>query len=199
MNLHILNEYTETHHQSMFTGPLWQEWYLIGYGVLFSADMAVHIVNEYKRLEGSYMVSCHVPEDAVLTSLATGIFPYYDYLRDNNLHVGFTKENLRFTSHPALLFGVPQVMCTSSFMITTATRLSQYGLLLFPPPSFEQTIDYCRGALHSVLLYRIRSGFDLDQLAEVYKYLMNNIYPELSIFDLVEYAKSFPAIHDDGL
>ena len=38
------------------------------------------------------------------------------------------------------------------------------------------------------------NGLDLDKLAEVYEYLLNNIYPELPKFDLAEYAYSLPTI-----
>ncbi len=192
LNLKALNEYAETHHQSMFTGPLWQEsWYLFGYGVLFSADVATHIVNEYRRLEDSYVLSSDLQfaEDAILTSLATGVFPYYDYIE----HIEGTPE---FTCCPTLPLGVRQLMCGSSF---ATTRLSQYGVELYPAPSFEQTIDYCSQGLNSAMLYRIRSGFDLDKLAEVYEYVLNNIYPELPKFDLVEYAKSLPTIRNEHL
>ncbi len=188
VNLNTLNEYAETHHQSMFTGPLWQgSWYLFGYGVLFSADVAAHIVNEYRRLEGNYIVSHHVPEDLALNSLATGVFAYYD-------HIGHVEGDPEFACCPTLPLGVRQLMCESSF---STLRFSQYGLQLFPAPSFEQTIDYCSQALNSVMLYRIRNGFDLDKLAEVYEYLLNNIYPELPKFDLVEYAKSLPPVYYD--
>jgi hypothetical protein len=193
VNLKLLNEYAETHHQSMFTGPLWQQpfWYLLGYGILFSADVATHIVNEYRRLEGSYIVSHYPPEDLILTSLATGIFPYYDYIKEHNLQIGFTKEDLEFTRCPTLPLGVRQLMCGASY---STTRLSLYGVQLFPILSFEETIDYCSRGLNSAILYRIRNGLDLDKLAEVYEYLLNNIYPELSEFDLVKYAKSLPTI-----
>jgi hypothetical protein len=190
VNLKALNEYAETHHQSMFTGPLWQQpfWYLLGYGLLFSADVATHIVNEYRRLEGNYMVSHHVPEDLALTSLATGVFTFYDYL-------GHKEGDPEFTCCPALPLGVRQLMCGSSL---TTIRLSMYGVQLFPAPSFEQTIDYCNRSMNTAILYRIRSGYDLDKLAELYEYLLHNIYPELPKFDLVEFTKSLPSIRDDN-
>ena len=192
LNLKTLNEYAETHHRSMFTGPLWHEsWYLYGYGILFSADVATHIVNEYRRLENSNVFSPNPPfaEDAILASLATGIFPFYGYIR----HVEGDPE---FTCCPTLPLGVRQLMCGSSF---SKTRLSMYGVELYPIPSFEQTIDYCSRGLNSAILYRIRSGFDLDKLAEVYEYVLNNIYPELPKFDLVEYAKSLPTTRNEHL
>jgi hypothetical protein len=191
LNLKKLNEYAETHYQSLYTGPLWQEaWYVFGYGILFSADVATHMVNEYRRLKDSYVLSFdrHFPEDATLASLATGIFPYYDY-------IGHVKGTPEFNCCPTLPFGIRQLMCESSF---SATRLSQYGVLLFPPPSFEQAINYCSQALNSAILYRIRGGFDLDKLAELYEYLLNNIYPELPKFDLVEYSKSLTEIRYDN-
>jgi hypothetical protein len=191
VNLNALNEYAETHHQSMFTGPLWEQcWWLLGYGMLFSADVALHIVKEYERLKDHCVVTI-APEDLVLTALATGICPFYGRIE----HPG---EPPDFTCYPTLPLGVHQLMCRGSFSVTQTTRLSHYGLLLVPAPSFEQAIYYCNLALNNAILYRIRSGFDLDKLAELYEYLLSNIYPGLSQFDLMEYAKSFPAIHDNN-
>jgi len=127
-------------------------------------------------------------EDAILASLATGVFLYYD-------DIGQVKGDPEFICCPALPLGVRQLMCGLSL---TTTRLSMYGVQLAPAPSFEQAIDYCNGALPRAILYRIRGGFDLDKLAEVYEYLLNNIYPELPKFDLVEFAKSLPVIRDDN-
>ena len=80
----------------------------------------------------------------------------------------------------------------------TTTRLSLYGVQLAPAPSFEEAIDYCNGGMSTAILYRIRGGFDLDKLAELYEHLLNNIYPELPKFDLVEFAKSLPVIRNDN-
>ncbi len=184
-DLKQIDEYAQNHHQSMFTGPLWQgSWYVIGYGIFFSKDVAEHIVSEYKRLEGKKIVSYELAEDAIITSLATGIFPYYHLVgRDG-----------KFTCCPSLPFGVRQLMCLESF---SADRLSKYGLLLFPAPSFEQTFDYCQLALHKALLYRIRTGYDLDKLAKIYEFLLHNIYPELPKIDLVEYVNSLNAPPND--
>ena len=192
VNLKALNEYAETHHQSMFTGPLWHKaWYLYGFGVLFSADVATHIVNEYRRLEGSCVFSSDPPlaEDALLGALATGVFPFYG-------HVGHVSGAPEFTCCPTLPLGVRQLMCGLSF---TAPRLSTYGVQLYPAPSFEQMINYCSRGLKRAIMYRIRSGYDLDKLAEVYGYVLDNIYPELPKFDLVEYAKSLPTIRNEHL
>jgi len=161
LNLIALNEYAETHHQSMYTGPLWhKEWYLYGYGILFSADVAAHIVSEYRRLEHDYLLSPDLPfaEDAILASLATGVFPHYD-------DIGQVKGDPEFICCPTLPRCVRQLMCESSF---SATRLSMYGVELYPIPPFEQAIDYCRRSINSAILYRIRSGYDLDKLAKVY-------------------------------
>jgi hypothetical protein len=197
VDLKTLNEYAETHHQSMFTGPLWQQgfWYLLGYGLLFTADVATHIVNEYRRLEGSYIVSHYPPEDLILTSLATGIFPYYDYIRDHDLQRGFKKWNLEFTCCPTLPQGVRQGMCGASF---STTRLSLYGVQLSPAPSFEEALNYCSVSLNIAVLYRFRAGFDLDTQAKLYEYLLHNIYPELPKIDLLDYAKSLPTIRYDN-
>ncbi|HEX2580040.1 MAG TPA: hypothetical protein VHK67_06545 [Rhabdochlamydiaceae bacterium] len=197
VNLKQLNEYAETHHQSMYTGPLWQLpfWYLLGYGLLFSSDVAAHIVSEYRRLEGSYLASHYPPEDLVLTALATGIFPYYDYIGEHNLQQGFIKKDLKFTLCPSLPFGVRQLMCGASY---STTRLSLYGVQLSPVPSFEEAIEYCKVSLSQAILYRMRSGYDLDKFAELYQFLLDNIYPDLPKVDLIEFAKTLPTIRYDN-
>ena len=191
VNLKLLNEYAETHHQSMFTGPLWQGFgYPPGYGVLFTADVAAHIVKEYQRLKDSLMLSFKLesPEDLLLMSLATGIYPYYEHIRHK-------KGDPKFSCCPTLPPGVQQYMCGASF---STTRLSLYGVLLYPAPSFDEAIYYCNANLSTAILYRIRSCFDMDKLAAIYEFLLDKIYPELPKFDFVEYAKTFPHFADNS-
>lgn len=174
-NLNNVQKYTETHHQSMYTGPLWQgEWYVLGYGILFSADVAAHIASEYRRLEHLEIVNCDKSDDCVLTSLATGIYP-------------FTSSENFFSCCPTLPLGVRQLMSQDSLL---TRRNGRYGLLLLPPISLQTAIQYCEQASDSVILYRIREGLSLTELAEFYQYLLNKIYPTLQTTDLVEYAKS---------
>jgi hypothetical protein len=170
-NLKAVREYVETHHQSMYTGPLWEkQWYVLGYGILFTADVATHIVNEYRRLEDLDVVSCYRADDCVLTALATGVYP-------------FNHSEHAFRCCFTLPLGIRQLMSTQSL---STKRLSRYGVLLCPPVSFEQTIKYCEQASSSVMLYRIREGFELDKLAEFYEYLLHKIYPELPYVDLLK-------------
>ncbi|MFI0434859.1 MAG: hypothetical protein ACH350_03890 [Parachlamydiaceae bacterium] len=175
LNLHYVRQYTRTHHQSMYTGPLWQgEWYVIGYGILFTEDVAMHMVSEYRRLEGMEIVSHHRADDCILTSLATGIYP-------------FEPSEHWFCCSPTLPLGSRQLMCQQSF---STHRLSQYGALLLPPISLDEAKKYCESARHSVMLYRIREGLTLVELAELYDFLCRSIYQDLSIIDLKEYALS---------
>jgi hypothetical protein len=189
VNLKKLNEFAETHHQSMFTAPLWQQpfWYILGYGILFTADVGTHIVNEYKRLEHYYM-PWNPPEDLMLTSLATGVFSYYDYIKHQ-------RGDPEFTCCPTLPLGVRQLMCGSSL---STTRLALYGVQLLPTPPLEEAIHYCHAGMSTAILYRLHAGYDLDKMAELYEYLLNNIYPELPKFDLVRYAKSLPVIQENS-
>lgn len=169
-NLEAVLNYTESHHQSMYTGPLWQgEWYVLGYGVLFTADVAEHICSEYRRLEGLSIVSCYRADDAVLTSLATGIYP------------DKPSEHL-FSCCPSLPLGARQLMSWDSLY---TKRLGRYGMLLLPPISLTDAIQYIDRASNAVMLYRIREGFNLAELAEIYEHLLNKIYPSLSFTNLM--------------
>lgn len=172
-NLKSVSEYCETHHQNMYTGPIWQgEWYVLGYGILFTADVAEHIANEYRRLEGLDIVSNNRSDDCVLTSLATGVYPLND-------------AEHQFECSTYLPFGVRQLMSWESF---SSKRLSEYGALLLPPISLEQAIKYCDKAPSTLMLYRIREGLDLSDLAQLYQYLLHKIYPELTPIDLSDYV-----------
>ncbi len=176
-NLHAVHQYAKNHHQSMYTGPLWEkQWYVIGYGALFSQDVAAHMVNEYKRLEGHDLLQPNLSDDHILTSLATGIYPKA------------TLDN-PFTPYPLLPPGTRQVMCENS---TLTKRASDYGILLLPPITVRSAIALCDKAAPTVFLYRIREGFDLTDLAKVYDYLLNKSYPGLSTIDIVDYASSLP-------
>jgi len=181
INLKTVNEYMETHHQSMYTAFLWEnQWYTIGFGILFTADVAAHIVDEYRRLEGLDIVNCYQADDALLTSLATGIYP-----RNHFEHV--------FHCCSMLPLGVRQLIWIDSLF---TMRSSQYGMRLLPPISLRKAIEYCKKASATTMLYRIREGFDLDELAELYEYLLHKIYPELSCANLVEYAVSLPTTRE---
>jgi hypothetical protein len=178
-NLKAVSAYTKTHHQSMYTGPLWENsWYVFGYGILFTQDVASHIVNEYKRLDGMEAVSHNHADDCTLTALATGIC---------------RSSGDPFKGAPSLPYGIRQVMCKHSIL---TKRIAEYALLLTPPISLQSIIKYCEKAKDSVMLYRIREGFNLDELAEVYEYLLLKDYPELAIDDLLEYANSLPSIQE---
>lgn len=165
INLKAVNEYMETHHQSMYTAPLWQnEWYTIGYGIIFTADVARHIVDEYILLEQGNIefIDCNHADDCALTALATGVWPF------NKPHP--------FVCFSKLPCGVRQLMCKESL---DTTRLSQYGVLLFPIKSLEEAIGYIDRASKDVILYRMRDGLSLQELTIFYEYLLHKIYPEI--------------------
>ena len=180
-DLNSVHNYAKTHHQSMYTGPLWEkQWYVIGYGAVFSQDVASHMIDEYKRLEGDDVLDASLSDDHILTSLATGIYPSGKIVNP-------------FQTAPLLPPGIRQVMCNGSVL---AKRIANYGVLLLPPITVHSAIEICKKAPDSVMLYRIREGLDLDQLAQVYEYLLHKNYPELEITDLVEYALSLPIIKE---
>jgi len=175
-NLKNLHNYAETHQQSMFTTPLWQEsWYAIGYSVLFTQDVAAHMCSEYERLDeaGEELISCYHSDDGAITALATGIWPY------NKPHP--------FKCCPSLKYGVRQLMCGNSY---NSPRLTRYGVLLTPISSLEKALFYCEQASPDVILYRTRDGLSVNQIAKFYEYLFHKIYPELPYVDLVEYLNS---------
>ncbi len=179
-DLNAVNDYAETHHQSMYTGPLWQEaWYLLGYGILFTADVASHIASEYRRLEGLEVVSNNRSDDGVIASLATGIDPY------TTPHP--------FRCCPSLPEGVKQFMCPKSF---ATKRLSSYGALLTPPIRLQEALVYSKKAKSTVMLYRTRLGFDLYELSRIYETLLRKCYPELPDAHLKDYVNTLPTIKE---
>jgi len=160
-NLNAVHNYVETHHQSMYTTPLWQsEWYSVGYAILFTADVARHMVNEYNRLNQNQeeLISQYHSDDAVLTALATGIWPY---------------GRNPFKCCPSLKPGIRQLMCNESL---NGKRLTRYGALLSPISSLEETLKYCKLASNEVMIYRTRDGLSLRDLCIYYKFLLEKIY-----------------------
>ncbi len=174
INLKNVHEYMETHHQSFYTAAIWQtEWYSIGYGILFTADVAAHIASEYRRLEKMKreLLSASHADDCVLTSLATGVNP-------------LLKQH-PFRSCPTLPPGVRQGMSIESF---GSPRISPYASYLLQPITLAQAIAYCEAAPPTMMLYRTREGFTITELAQFYEYLLQKNYPELPSIDLVGYV-----------
>lgn len=174
INLKAANNYMETHHRTMYTAPLWQgSWFSIGYGIIFSADVAKHIVNEYNRLyhANEDLISSQHADDCALTALATGVWPLSDY----NPFVGYSR----------LPCGIRQLMCKESF---DTTRFSQYGILLSPISSLEEGINIVNQTNKEVVLYRIRDDLNLEDLARLYEHLLSKTYRKLPKANLVEYA-----------
>lgn len=185
LDLKSVNEYMETHHQSLYTTPLWQSaWYAIGYGIVYTADVGTHIVKEYRRLEAMQeeLISTAHADDSALTALATGVWPY-------------DKEH-PFRCCSSLSFRVRQLMCEKSLSLSekdpSGDRLCRYGALLLPPISLEKALEQCRKAPSTMMLYRSREGLNLNELAQFYGYLLHKTYPELSCINLEEYVSSLP-------
>jgi hypothetical protein len=176
LDLKRVNEYMEMHHQSFYTTPLWEKrWFATGYSMIYTADVALHMVKEYRRLEaaGDKFISPSHPDDYVLTSLATGVWPL--------------QRNHPFRPSLGLPLSVRQLMCAASFATETE---SQYGVLLNPPISLRLALQRCADAPDTVMLYRTKEGLGLVELAHLYQHLLRKHYPELTSVDLVEYAKS---------
>ena len=173
-NLRNVNSYMENHHQSFFTIPTWQSaWYAIGYGIVFTADVAAHMINEYYRLEslGEELISHHHADDGAITALATGVWPY-----DNRNP---------FKKCEGLPFGTRQLMCSESL---NTLRFCKYGMLLTPLNSANEGIALCENAGSEVMLYRTREGLSLNELALLYEYFLDKTYPELEHINFVDYA-----------
>jgi hypothetical protein len=176
-NLKNLNEYAETHHQSMFTTPLWQgEWYAVGYSILFTQDVAAHMCDEYERLEsaGEELISCYHSDDAAITALCTGVWPY--------------GKPHPFRCCPSLIPGLRQLMSEDSY---NTPRFARYGVLMTSVNSLQEAISACDQASPDVILYRTRDGLSVEQFAKLYEHLLQKYYPELPAIDLVEYINSF--------
>lgn len=176
MNLKNINEYMETHHQAFFSTPMWQSaWYAIGYSIMFTADVAAHMVSEYRRLEKMdvELISPAHADDGAITSLATGVWPY------DKIHP--------FRCCHTLPFGIRQLMSPESL---SAPRLSQYGALLISPITLQEAINYCEQASPSIMWYRTRDGLNLKDLAQFYEYAMQKNYPELPQINLVNFIES---------
>ena len=161
IDLKAVKEYTKTHYQSMYTGPIWEKnWYVYGYGILISKDVARHMVKEYHRLEGQECVNCSHADDCQLASLATGIDPY-------------GTETNTFRCCPTLPKGIRQIMCKET---DTIPRLNKYGAYLLPPITLSEALHYCDIAPKTGMVYRIREGLSLEELTQLYDYLIKKTY-----------------------
>jgi hypothetical protein len=170
-NLEAVNNYAETHHQSHFTTPLWErQSYTIGYAIVFTADVAAHIVSEYYRLKqaGEELIDPFHADDMAITALATGIWP----IGDRN----------PFRCAPSLPLGIRQLTCLDSL---NTKRLCKYGALLTPVSSLEEAIYYFDKAGEDVILFRSRDGLGYTELQALYEHMLSKIYPHLRI-DLTE-------------
>lgn len=165
MDLDNLKNYSQNHNNSFFTAFVWENaWYSIGYGVYFTSDVAKHIVDEYSRLEKTHwdIVSPHRADDAVLTSLATGVYPYQK-------------------NHPFKRYGKLPI---ASRQIMTKRSLSQSKMAntTYATHIYENEVTYTKAwrlieqAPPSTILYRIRDKLTLSQLETIYEYLIKKHY-----------------------
>jgi hypothetical protein len=181
INLNAVHEFMKTHHQSFYSTPLWQKsWYAIGYSIMYTADVAAHIVKEYRRLEAleEELISPFHADDEAMAALATGVWPY------NKQHP--------FRCCPTLPRGVRQLMCFNSL---SNERLNAYAVLLTPPITLEAALKYCKKASKTTMLYRIKGGLSLSEVGRLYDFLLHKHYPNLMVESLVDYAQSFHAIN----
>lgn len=172
MNLKAVANFAETHSKSFYSTPLWENtWYTIGYGIVCTADVANHMVKEYNRLSavGEKLLGPDRADDAVITALATGIYPY-----DTPQYDGYNP----FRCSPNLKPFCRQLLCKQSLK---TRRFSRYGLMLSPLGSLEEGIKAFNKAGREVMLVRTRDGLNLVELAQLYRYMFEKTYPELSI------------------
>jgi hypothetical protein len=179
LDLDLTDKFMQTHHQSFFSTPMWQEtWYAVGYSIWFTADVARHMVKEYHRLEAENreLISPHHADDGIITALAAGIIPYL--------------ATHPFLPCPLLPVGVRQWMCENSFY---KTRLNELAAWLAPPIDFRAAMQYCYQAPNTVLIYRTGGGLSLTELGQYYNYLLSRHYPHLNCQDIGEYAEQLEA------
>ncbi|MEL7431754.1 MAG: hypothetical protein AAGI90_04395 [Chlamydiota bacterium] len=165
INVHAAAHFAKTHTKSFYSTPIWQnEWYTIGYAIAYTADVAEHIVSEYNRLEtaGNECISPDHADDVVMTSLATGIYP-------------FSHDN-PFRCCKALTLGCRQLLCHQSL---NTKRFSRYGVLLSPVQSLEEALSDFDRASEEAMLFRIKEGLNLEELKYLYEHMLQKIYPEL--------------------
>lgn len=175
LNLDAVDAYMATHHKTFYTTPLWEKgWYAIGYGIMFTKEVAIHLVKEYHRLEkaGEELISCRHADDSALTALATGVWPL------DKIHP--------FRCSPGLPFGVRQLMAKECL---GRERLNPYAAYLLPPISLGEAILISHRASETIMLYRTKGGLTLTELAQFYQYLLTKHYPKLEVVDLVEYVQ----------
>ncbi|MFI0434858.1 MAG: hypothetical protein ACH350_03885 [Parachlamydiaceae bacterium] len=181
INLNSVRKYTEKHNQSMYTGPVWEgDWFIYGYGLLFTSDVASHMAKEYRRLEGLELVDCDKSDDAVLLSLATGIYPFANP----------DSSSPSFCCCPTLPFGTRQMMDKE---LSPRDRINQFAVMLVPPISLKEAKQYCKQAPNSVMLYRIRDGLSIEELTELYAFLLRKTYKNISFINLRKYVESLIA------
>jgi hypothetical protein len=121
LNLKVLNQYLETHACSMYTTFINEMWYLVGYSILYSSDVAQHIVSESKRISGTRDIKNRLhhaicPDDAGLCMLALGV------------QYGHSSKQHPFRCCRAPTPGVSQRMCES---FKEHNRYTRYGMLLY--------------------------------------------------------------------
>lgn len=171
-DLQAVANFSQTHSRSFYSTPLWEKtWFTIGYGIVCTADVASHMVKEYHRLDrlGEDCISSEHADDAVLTSLATGINPFLPNRREN--------EN-PFICCPSLKPGCRQLLCKKSLK---TKRFSKYGLLLSPLNSLQEGIDAFDQAGDEVMLVRTRDGLNLEELTKLYQHMFSKTYPSLHL------------------
>jgi hypothetical protein len=165
MNLDALDRYNSTHHIDFFTAFLWQNaWYPIGYGVAYTTKVATHMVKEYDRLASIHCdhVSHNRSDDGVLASLATGIDPY-------------TKPHL-FRRAFVLPYAKRQLM---SYPSLATNSICPHATLIPDNMSLNNGLNLCERSTSETILWRKRAGFNLDELAVYYDYLLKKVYPNL--------------------
>jgi hypothetical protein len=169
LDLKKLNEYLESHASSMYTTFMNEMWYPVGYSILYSSDVATHIVSEYKRISGNREIKnrlhpSNCPDDAGLCMLALGVW------------YGHSSSEHPFKCCSSLTSGVSQRMCAAS---VNPGRYTKYGMLLIPPLSYKKIKYRIMNKNNTVMIYRLKADLNLEENKEVYNLLLKMHYPEL--------------------
>jgi len=179
INLKLLKEYNDTHSDSYYSGPFWQnKYYVTGYGIFCTKDVAAHIANEYRRIDKLENKNSYLrgrTDDGALCSLATGV-----------IKKGRNSVKNEYCCCKTLTSGVRQLFSLDSF---DSPRHSQYGVRLFPNrPPFQEAMQDLSSAVDHAILFRLKGSYSLEEYGHFYQFLLDNVYQELPRFDAVDFA-----------
>jgi hypothetical protein len=167
INIHSLVRYNDVHHKSMYTTPIWESWYPIGYSIFFTGDVASHIVSEFYRLKALKEPHLKEVDDGVLCYLATGIV------------MGQKQNSHPFKCFPNLQLGVQYKMAEDTY---PPPAIRRWGTALNLGTSFGDACKLIDESPRDSLLFRIKGGYSNKELIQLYNKMLRKYYPGVSLF-----------------